>query len=157
MTRTNWPKWESSNIIHVYGAKQADKRFQYPVAIPRRKGKITRFVANVLETNHITGTYIEPFAGGAGVAINLLLSGRVDAVIINDLDDGVYSFWYSLVNEPEYLLREIDRVPFDYSDEKPTAQSSKYLEYWKAIRKDTISTIIRIFDGKDSTSSCLIA
>ena len=106
-----------------------------PLRYPGGKGKITRFVANVLETNHITGTYIEPFAGGAGVAINLLLSGRVDAVIINDLDDGVYSFWYSLVNEPEYLLREIDRVPFDYSDEKPTAQSSKYLEYWKAIRK----------------------
>lgn len=106
-----------------------------PLRYPGGKGKITHFVANVLETNHITGTYIEPFAGGAGVAINLLLSGRVDAVIINDLDDGVYSFWYSLVNEPEYLLREIDRVPFDYSDEKPTAQSSKYSEYWKAIRK----------------------
>lgn len=109
--------------------------FNTPLRYPGGKGKITRFVGNVLESNCIDGTYIEPFAGGAGVAINLLLAGKVKSIVINDLDDGVYSFWHTLINEPEYLLREIERVPFDYSDEKPVLQPWKYSEYWTTIRK----------------------
>ncbi len=38
-------------------------------------------------------TYIEPFAGGAGVGLKLLYDERVDDVVLNDLDPGVAAFW----------------------------------------------------------------
>ena len=39
--------------------------------------------------NHIT--YIEPFAGGAGVALSLLLENKVDKIVMNDYDKAIYS------------------------------------------------------------------
>jgi DNA adenine methylase len=80
-----------------------------PLRYPGGKGKITQFVNNILEENGINGTYIEPLAGGAGVAINLLLAGKVDKIIINDLDNGVYAFWYTLVHSPKYLINHIKK------------------------------------------------
>ena len=37
-------------------------------------------------------TYVEPFAGGAGAALALLLSGKVNRIVINDLDRAIYAF-----------------------------------------------------------------
>lgn len=103
-----------------------------PLRYPGGKAKITQFIANVLDTNKITGTYIEPFAGGAGVALNLLYAGKVNSIIINDLDDGVYSFWKTATSEPDYLTNEIKKVPFSYGESNnPEVLSS----YWKAIKK----------------------
>ncbi|MDU5615559.1 MAG: DNA adenine methylase, partial [Varibaculum cambriense] len=103
-----------------------------PLRYPGGKAKITQFIANVLDTNKITGTYIEPFAGGAGVALNLLYAGKVNSIIINDLDDGVYSFWKTATNEPGYLTNKIKKVPFSYGESNnPEVLSS----YWQAIKK----------------------
>lgn len=103
-----------------------------PLRYPGGKAKITQFIANVLDTNKITGTYIEPFAGGAGVALNLLYAGKVNSIIINDLDDGVYSFWKTATNEPGYLTNKIKKVPFSYGESNnPEVLSS----YWKVIKK----------------------
>lgn len=103
-----------------------------PLRYPGGKSKITQFIANVLDTNKITGTYIEPFAGGAGVALNLLYAGKVKSIIINDVDDGVYSFWKTATNEPDYLTNKIKKVPFSYGESNsPEVLSS----YWQAIKK----------------------
>lgn len=93
--------------------KELTNGFMSPLRYPGGKGKIARFVDHILDKNGITGTYAEPFAGGAGVAMNLLLHQRVEKVVINDLDDGVYSFWHTVTHSPEALIRRIRRVPFD--------------------------------------------
>lgn len=105
-----------------------------PLRYPGGKSKITCFIANTVKNNRIDGTFVEPFAGGAGVAINLLLSGQVDRIILNDLDDGVYSFWQTLITDPDYLLQGIDAVPFDYSDVKPTPWTLGYSAFWQTVR-----------------------
>jgi DNA adenine methylase len=56
-------------------------------------------------------TYIEPFAGGAGVAINLLLEGAVSRIVINDYDKAIYSFWRALIHETGNLIELINRTP----------------------------------------------
>ena len=83
-------------------------RFGTPLRYPGGKGKLTDYFKEVLEVNGINGTYIEPYAGGAGVAINLLLDGKVSDIVINDYDPSIYSFWKTLKNYPEYLLEKID-------------------------------------------------
>ncbi len=55
-------------------------------------------------------TYIEPFAGGAAVALKLLLDGHVNNIIINDYDRSIYAFWYSVINHTEYLCNLIEQT-----------------------------------------------
>ena len=105
-----------------------------PLRYPGGKGKISRFIGNVMEENEITGTYIEPFAGGAGIAINLLLSNRVSKILINDLDEGVYSFWTDVTRNPEWLIHMIRNVPFDYHDRPGSFSGVEYSHYWEKIK-----------------------
>jgi DNA adenine methylase len=53
----------------------------------------------------VGGTYVEPYAGGAGAALGLLITGQVNRVVVNDLDPTVYAFWRSVVRQPEEFAR----------------------------------------------------
>lgn len=52
----------------------------------------------MLQNSLLNSTYIEPYAGGAGIALALLLNGKVRNVVINDSDRSLYAFWYSILN-----------------------------------------------------------
>ncbi len=54
--------------------------------------------------------FVEPYAGGAGASLALLFSGKVDKIIINDLDSAVYAFWKVVVQDSDYLIRKIRRT-----------------------------------------------
>lgn len=51
--------------------------------------------------------YIEPYAGGAGAALSLLLLEKVQSIVINDYDPSIYSFWLAI---KEYNAEFIERV-----------------------------------------------
>lgn len=57
------------------------------------------------------GTYIEPFAGGAGVALSLLLDDCVENIVINDYDKAIYSFWRAVKQDSGKLLDKIMNTP----------------------------------------------
>lgn len=105
-----------------------------PLRYPGGKGKLTKFVAHTLSVNNISGTYIEPFAGGAGIAINLLLCNQVENIIINDLDDGVYAFWITLVRNPSSLISKIQDVPFDTKDGITRIGGERAYWFWKTVK-----------------------
>ncbi|HBI6387366.1 TPA: DNA adenine methylase, partial [Listeria monocytogenes] len=87
-------------------------RTSSPLRYPGGKTQLTSFVRNLLITNNIVeGTYIEPFAGGAGVAIQLLLDGDVNSIVINDYDKSIYSIWYSILNNTEKFISLISNTP----------------------------------------------
>lgn len=66
------------------------------------------FVDEIITANELNSAdYVEPFAGEAGVAMELLLRGRVRRVHLNDSCVGVYSFWHSILNEPERFCSAI--------------------------------------------------
>ena len=50
-------------------------------------------------------TYVEPFAGGASIALQLLENQKVKKIIINDINIGVYSFWDSVCNKTDDFLK----------------------------------------------------
>lgn len=86
--------------------------FYSPLRYPGGKGKLAPFIAMLIEEyGHKGGTYIEPFAGGAGVAIELLEKGIVSQVVINDLDKGIYSFWRAILTDTERFIKEVENVP----------------------------------------------
>ena len=78
-----------------------------PLRYPGGKQKLAPFIREILQQNGIKGHYVEPYAGGAGVAIELLLNEDVQCIHLNDSDLGIYAFWYSILNENERFCREI--------------------------------------------------
>lgn len=56
-------------------------------------------------------TYIEPYAGGAGAAISLLLLEKVQRLVINDYDKAIYSFWKAVTERNAEFLDLIDNTP----------------------------------------------
>lgn len=85
-----------------------------PLRYPGGKSVISPFLANLFIINgweHIV--YAEPYAGGAGAAINLLLSNQVDRIMINDANVGIYSFWWAVCNENERFCDWVMEQPVD--------------------------------------------
>ncbi len=79
-----------------------------PLRYPGGKKKLTGFIKDVIECNDLLGgTYIEPFAGGASVALSLLFTEYVNNIVINDIDRSIYAFWHSVINSTEELCRLI--------------------------------------------------
>ncbi len=65
--------------------------------------------------------YIEPFAGGASLALSLLFKDHVSEIHLNDIDPAIYSFWHSvLVNNQEFihLLDETAVTPEEWTRQK---------------------------------------
>ena len=83
-----------------------------PLRYPGGKAAITDFFVGLLDRTNITrnGTYCEPFAGGAGVALTLLLTGRVSNIIINDYDKHIAAFWKTIISEPDAFIAQIQNV-----------------------------------------------
>ena len=82
-----------------------------PLRYPGGKSALADFVWHTMELNGCTEIpYCEPFAGGAGVAMNLLLQGKVKSVILNDLDTGIYSIWYAIFNDTEWFIEAISNA-----------------------------------------------
>lgn len=85
-----------------------------PLRYPGGKQKLAPFIAEVLEANDAVGwTYVEPYAGGAGVAIELLLRDRVRGVYLNDSSPHIYAFWKAVLHQPEAFCRRIARCTLD--------------------------------------------
>ena len=80
-----------------------------PLRYPGGKYKLYNYIAELVRVNDCT-TYIEPFCGGAAVAIELLLNGVVNKIIINDYDYTIYCFWYSILYETEAFIELIQNV-----------------------------------------------
>lgn len=86
--------------------------FATPLRYPGGKGRLGPWIGELIRHNKISGGYyVEPYAGGAGAAIHLLLEGYVDHIIINDLDPLVYAFWWAVINDTDNLLRLINNTP----------------------------------------------
>jgi DNA adenine methylase len=82
--------------------------FHSPLRYPGGKRKLANFMALVLRTNRLSdGEYVEPYAGGAAVALSLLYGEHVRRIHINDLDRGVYSFGNAALNNTSDLCRRI--------------------------------------------------
>ena len=64
---------------------------------PGGKSQLATYVEHLLKINDISKTYVEPFAGGAGVALYLLFHNDVDRIILNDYDPSIFSIWYSIL------------------------------------------------------------
>lgn len=87
------------------------KRFNTPLRYPGGKGKLIDFIMRVIEQNNLLdGHYVEPYAGGAGIAFTLLFLEHVSCIHLNDLNKSVYAFWHSILHDNDALCAKIENV-----------------------------------------------
>lgn len=83
-----------------------------PLRYPGGKGRLAPYVKSIIEQNHLLdGEYVEPFAGGAAIALELLFHEYVSKVHINDLSRSVFAFWNSVLADTDALCRLIRDTP----------------------------------------------
>lgn len=86
-------------------------RFYSPLRYPGGKGKTANFFKLIIRENNLfDGLYIEPYAGGASIALELLLNEYVAEIVINDIDRSIYAFWYCVLNHTEKLCDLISKT-----------------------------------------------
>jgi DNA adenine methylase len=82
-----------------------------PLRYPGGKGRLTPFIQSVFKQNDLLdGHYVEPYAGGAGIAINLLLCQYASTIHLNDIDKSIFAFWHSILNSTDEFTRKIHDV-----------------------------------------------
>ncbi|MCF2628976.1 DNA adenine methylase [Fusobacterium mortiferum] len=80
-----------------------------PLRYPGGKAKVYKQIVDLLEKNNkIETTYIEPFAGGCGLALMLLKNNIVSNLILNDIDKSIYCFWKSVLKYNSELCQMVD-------------------------------------------------
>lgn len=84
--------------------------FISPLRYPGGKKKLAAFIAKICVDNNINGHYVEPYSGGASVALFLLLEGYVNKITINDKDRSIYAFWHSVLNKTNELCKMIENA-----------------------------------------------
>ncbi|EOY4305013.1 TPA: DNA adenine methylase [Proteus mirabilis] len=88
--------------------------FYTPLRYPGGKGKLSYYIKSLIDENSLNdGSYIEPYAGGAGVALELLLQEYVRYIHINDIDIAIYSFWNSILNNTENFSKLVHDTKID--------------------------------------------
>ena len=95
--------------------------FSSPFRYPGGKTCLAGFLCKAIEKNFSENEKIilvEPYAGGAGASLKLLLSGKVDKIIINDLDEAIFAFWKIAVSDTDFLINKIKKVNIDIEEWK---------------------------------------
>lgn len=85
--------------------------FQTPLRYPGGKRRLATFVMRLLEANNLRDIqYVEPYAGGASLAVALLFDGYASAIHINDLSRPVYAFWHEVLSGTDELCERIEKT-----------------------------------------------
>lgn len=80
-----------------------------PLRYPGGKARFTPLITEVMTTNSLAGGhYLEPYAGGAGVALSLLIDEVVEHVHINDVDPAIAVFWRVVTQNTSELIAMIE-------------------------------------------------
>ena len=104
-----------------------------PLRYPGGKGRLIKFMEQVIVTNSLEGgVYMEPFAGGASVALKLLYNKKVSKIYINDYDPAIYSFWKAVCEETDRFIEKIKDTPVNITEwkkQKKIYKSNSKQEY----------------------------
>lgn len=105
-----------------------------PLRYPGGKGVLSDFLAQVIGANELVGCpYFEPYAGGAGAALQLLIDGTVSRIHINDADFRIAAFWWAVLNEADRFSDLIREIPLNIEEwrfqQTVCANTKKYSQF----------------------------
>jgi DNA adenine methylase len=99
-----------------------------PLRYPGAKRWMTGYVARAIDHNDLLPElFVEPFAGGASVALAQLYRGLVHKVVLNDRDPSIAAFWYTTFFDTEWLINQVRNAKIS-------------LDNWKRLKTQQPST-----------------
>jgi len=105
-----------------------------PLRYPGGKQCLAPFVGALIEGNGLHGcSYAEPYAGGAGLALRLLLDGVVEGVLLNDKCSLVSTFWQVLFGQTEDLLRRVADTPVSMEVWRQTREVTQHYREFEPV------------------------
>ncbi len=107
--------------------------FYSPLRYPGGKNKLAKFIAKICADNQINGHYVEPYAGGASVALYLLLENKVAEITINDFDRSVYAFWHSAIKNTKKFCELIQNTDITVENWRKAKEIQKNKEKAKLL------------------------
>ena len=101
-------------------------RYISPLRYPGGKARLAPYLRRIIESQSPQPRqYAEPFAGGAGAALQLLFDGVVEKIHLNDLNPGIAAFWRASLDYPDEFCCKIQSV--DLSIDEWCKQRQIYL------------------------------
>lgn len=92
-------------------------RFASPLRYPGGKSSTLIQVREIIKYNQLSnGYYVEPYAGGCGLALSLLFERTVKEIYINDLDRSIWAFWESILNNTARFIEKIETTSIDIQE-----------------------------------------
>ena len=83
-----------------------------PLRYPGGKSCLVPLVTDIFRNNGFERpSYVEPFAGGCGLALNLLFDGYVSEIHVNDLDASIWAFWHSVLERTDEFVYLVKKTP----------------------------------------------
>lgn len=111
---TETPTLELGKLETVTTSENSKKKkssILSPLRYPGSKRRLAKYIGSTLEINELRpDLLVEPFAGGASVALNLLNSGHVEKIGLMDLDPLVSAFWQTTFFDTDWLVRQIESI-----------------------------------------------
>ncbi|WP_405389662.1 DNA adenine methylase [Streptomyces sp. NBC_01102] len=91
-------------------------RYISPLRYPGGKARLAPYISQLMARQRPRPrSYAEPFAGGAGAALRLLVDAEVERIYINDLDQGISAFWRCVFRHSEMFSRMVEKAEVSIS------------------------------------------
>ncbi|MGD8753103.1 MAG: DNA adenine methylase [Anaerolineales bacterium] len=82
-----------------------------PLRYPGSKRRLSSYVSKALELNNLNPKlYIEPFVGGASIALQLIFDDAIEQVILIDRDPLIAHFWEAVFFDTNWLVEQIETI-----------------------------------------------
>lgn len=79
-----------------------------PLRYPGGKRRLMPYIEAALTANGLRpGLFVEPFAGGASVALELLATGKVEKIGLGERDPYLAAFWQTVFFDSDWLCKEV--------------------------------------------------
>lgn len=83
-----------------------------PLRYPGGKWRIAKLFESIIRLNGWSQpNYVEPYAGGASLALSLLFKDQVSEIYLNDLNPAIYAFWHSVLTQNQDFLEILMKTP----------------------------------------------
>lgn len=91
-------------------AARGHQRLLSPLRYPGAKRQLIPLFNSLLLDAPVR-TFVEPFAGGASVALHVALNGLAERVVLGEADHMVYAFWRVACFDTDWLVDKIITTP----------------------------------------------
>jgi len=98
-----------------------------PLRYPGGKACLYNLFLSILRDNDLLQRlYIEPYSGGCGLGLTLLLNGHMSRLHINDVDRSIWAFWNLLLNNSASLVEKILSIPITIEEWQRQREVQQY-------------------------------